>query len=62
MNNQETRTKPTGQDRIDHLEGCVDLLTDLGTGKYNLAAHENQEHNLRLHHAVDETREQLRFV
>lgn len=50
------------QHRVDELKSCVDLLTDLGAGKDNLARHEDEEHNLRLHHAVDETREKLWLV
>lgn len=48
--------------RVDELEGVVDLVTDFGTREYDLAAHEDQQDNLRLDHAVDETREQLRLV
>jgi hypothetical protein len=54
--------KPTRQHRIDQLEGLVDFLADFGAREYNLAADENQENNLRLHHTIDETREQLGFV
>jgi len=50
------------QDRIDELKGLVDLLTDFRTGKNNLARDENEQDNLWLHHAVDETREQFRLV
>ena len=48
--------------RVDHFKGLVDLFTNFGTSQDNLAADEYQEHNLRLDHSVDETREQLRFV
>jgi hypothetical protein len=47
---------------VDHLEGLINLLTDFGTSQDNLATHEDQEHNLRLDHTVDKTREQLRLV
>ena len=47
---------------INHLEGLVDLLTDLSAGQDDLAAHENEQHDLGLDHAVNETREQLGFV
>lgn len=50
------------QDWVNELKGLVDLLTDLGTSKDDLARHEDQEDNSRLHHTVDETREQLRLV
>lgn len=52
----------TLQDRVDHLESLIDLLADLGAGQNDLAADENQEDDLGLDHAVDETREQLGFV
>lgn len=48
--------------RVDHFEGLVDLLTHFRAGKDDLAADEDQEHNLGLDHAVDETREQLGLV
>ena len=50
------------QDWVNELKGLVDLLTDLGTSKDDLARYEDQEDNSRLHHTVDETREQLRLV
>lgn len=50
------------QDGVDQLEGVVNLVADLGTSEDNLAAHKDQEHNLGLDHAVDETGEQLRLV
>lgn len=40
----------------------VNLLTDLGTCKDNLAANEDEQDDLWLHHAVDKTRKQLRFI
>lgn len=52
----------TLKDGIDHLEGLIDLLANLGTSEDNLAADEDQEYDLGLNHAVDETREQLRLV
>ena len=51
-----------GQDRVDEFESLVDLLTDLGTSEDDLTADEDEQDNLRLHHAVDETREKLRLV
>lgn len=50
------------QHGVDELESLVDLLTDLGTSQDNLAADEDEQDNLGLHHAVDETGEQLRLV
>jgi hypothetical protein len=48
--------------RVDHFKGLVDLLSHLGASQDNLAADEDQKHNFRLDHSVDETREQLRLV
>jgi hypothetical protein len=50
------------QHGVDHLEGLIDLLSDLGTSEDNLAADEDEEHDLGLDHAVDETGEQFRLV
>jgi hypothetical protein len=52
----------TLQHRVDHLKSLVDLLANFGTSQDNLAADEDEEHNLWLDHAVNETREQLRLV
>jgi len=52
----------TLQHGIDHLEGSVDLLSNLRAGEDDLAADEDQEHDLGLDHAVDQTGEQLRLV
>jgi len=43
--------------RIDHLESLINFLAYFGTSQDDLATDENQEHNLGLHHAVDQTRE-----
>jgi len=40
----------------------IDLFSDLCTRQDNLAADEDQENNLWLHHAIDETWEQLWLV
>lgn len=48
--------------RINEFECLVDLLTDFSAGEDNLSTDENQEHNFWFHHAIDETREQFRFV
>jgi hypothetical protein len=50
------------QHRVDHLKGLVNLLAHLGAGEDDLTAHENEKHDLRLDHTVDETGEQLGFV
>ena len=43
----------TVQDRVDHLEGLVDLLSNFRTSQDNLAADEYEKHNLRLNHTID---------
>ena len=40
----------------------VDLFTNLGTGQDDLARHEDKQDDLGLHHAVDQTGEELRLV
>ena len=47
---------------ISRSNSLVDLLANLGASEDNLAAHKDQEDDLRLHHAIDQTRKQLRFV
>ena len=54
--------KLTIQHRIDHLERPIDLLADFGASQDNLAAHEDQQDDLGLYHAVDEARKQFGFV
>lgn len=51
-----------GEYGVDVLEGLVDLLPQLGARQHDLARYEDQQHNLGLHHTVDETREQLGLV
>ncbi len=48
--------------RIDVLKGFVDLFPDFGTGEHDLARHEDEQHDLGLHHTVDETRKELRLI
>ena len=48
--------------RIDHLKCLINLLAHLGPGQDDLAADEDQEHDLGLNHTVDETRKQLRLI
>lgn len=50
------------EDWVDHLESLVDLLADLGTSQDNLARDEDQENDLWLDHAVDQSWEQLWLV
>lgn len=40
----------------------VNLISDLGTSKHDLATHEDQKNDLGLDHAIDETWEQLWLV
>ena len=44
---------PTIQHRVDHLEGLVNLLSHFRTSQDNLAADEDEKHNLRLDHTID---------
>jgi hypothetical protein len=50
------------KNRVDHLESLVNFLANLGSRENNLAADEDEKNNLRLDHAVDETREELGFI
>lgn len=52
----------TRKHRIDQLESLIDLFTDLCSGQDDLTTNEDQEHNLGLHHTIDQTREELRLV
>lgn len=52
----------TGKSRIDLLEGLIDLFSDFGASKNNLATDEDEKNDLGFDHAVDETREQLRLI
>jgi len=61
------RTVPSGlaevrQDRVDEFEGLVDLLANFRSSEDDLAAYEDEQHNLRLHHTVNQTREQFGLV
>ena len=47
---------------IQGRNSLVDLLANLGASENNLAAHKDQEDDLRFHHAIDQTRKQFRFV
>lgn len=50
------------QHRIYHLKGLVDLFSDLSSSQDDLSRDEDEEHNLWLHHTVDKTGEELRFI
>ena len=52
----------TGKHRVDQLERLVDLFSHLGPGQHNLAADEDQQNDFGLHHAIDETGEQLGLI
>ena len=52
----------TLQHRVDHLESVVDLLADLGTCQDDLPTHKDQKYDLRPNHAIDQAREQFRFI
>lgn len=52
----------TREHRIDQLESLIDFLAHFGAGQDDLAADEDQEHNLGLHHTVDQTGEQFRLI
>ena len=58
----EVEVEPTRKHRVDQLEGLVDLLADLSTSQDNLATDEDQENDLGLHHAIDQTGEEFRLV
>lgn len=48
--------------RVDELEGLVNFLAYLGTSEDDLARDEDEQDNLRLHHTVDQTREEFGLV
>lgn len=48
--------------RVDHLKRLIDLLAHLRSGQDNLARDEDKQDNLRLDHAIDETREQFWLI
>ncbi len=51
-----------GEHGVDELKGLVNLLADLGSCQDDLAGNEDEQHNLGLHHAVNETWEEFGFV
>ena len=50
----------TDKDRVDLVESHVDLFSDFGTRKDNLARDENEQDDFWFHHPVDQSWEQLR--
>ena len=50
------------EDGVDVVESLIDFLPHLGSGQHNLPRDEDEEDNAGLHHAVDETGEELGFV
>ena len=56
------RLAEVGEHRVDELERLVDLLADLRTREHDLAGDEDEQDDLRLHHPVDQTREEFRLV
>jgi len=55
-------TALTLKHRVDHLESLVDLLAHFGASEDDLAADKDEQHHLRLEHAVDQARKQLWLV
>ena len=50
------------EDRVDILEGGIDLLAHFATCQDDLSRHEDQKYYLGLDHAVYQSREKLWFV
>ncbi len=50
------------EDRVDELKRLVDLLAHFRTRKDDLAGDEDEQHNLWLHHPVDQTGEEFGLV
>lgn len=48
--------------RVDHLESLVNLFSHFGTCQDNLARYKDEQHNLGLDHAINQTGEQLRLI
>ena len=43
----------TIQHWVDHLEGLINLLSNLRASQDNLAADKDEKHDLRLNHTID---------
>lgn len=52
----------TLQNRIDILQALLNGLSVFRARKHDLTVDEYQQHHARLHHAIDQTGKQLRFV
>mmetsp|Transcript_30143 Transcript_30143/g.99934 ORF Transcript_30143/g.99934 Transcript_30143/m.99934 type:complete len:279 (+) Transcript_30143:348-1184(+) len=50
------------QDGVDLLESGEDLVSHLASGQHDLARDKDEEHDLGLHHPVDEAWEELGFI
>lgn len=43
------------ENRVDVVEGLVDLLPHLGAGQHHFPGHEDEQHNFWLHHPINQT-------
>lgn len=59
---QQLRFPEVRKHGIHEVESLVDLLTDLRAGEHDFAGDEDEQDNLGLHHAVDETGEEFGLV
>lgn len=50
------------QHRVDHLERLINFLSHFRTSQDDLATDEDEKHNLRLDHTINEAREELRLI
>lgn len=48
--------------RVHVVEGSIDVFFIFGSGKYDLATGEDQQHDLGALHSIDEAREDFRLV
>lgn len=54
--------KHTLKHRVDHLKSLINLFSYFGTCQDNLARYKDEQHNLGLDHAINQTGEQLRLI
>lgn len=52
----------TSEHRVDEFKRLVDFLANFGSSQDDLTADEDEKDDLGLHHTIDKTREQFRFV
>lgn len=52
----------TSEHRVDQFKRLVNLFADLSSSQDDFATDEDQKDDLGLHHAVDKTGEEFRFV